>query len=96
MSHHSYAEKRKDLRPWIDMICDWAEFSFVIGGIAFHKVDDLETRLAKMIPEPSQAKKDALRNLHDAWRLLREITDEVDVEKRQRIVDRAREYMKGV
>jgi hypothetical protein len=94
MSHHSYAEKRKDLRPWIDMICGWAEFSFVIGGIAFHKVRDLEERLSKMMPEPSPVRQEAIKNLHEAWRRLREITDEPDPVKRQHMIDVARVFMK--
>lgn len=51
MSHFSYTEERKDLRPLIDSICGWVELNWQIGGIAFHKVRDLEERLSKLIPK---------------------------------------------
>lgn len=78
MSHYTYIEKRKHLRPMINLVCGWAEFSFCIGGIAWHKVEDLEQRLNKMFPEPLPHTKEAIADLHSAWRYLREITEEAD------------------
>ncbi len=94
MSHFGYSEKRKDLRPWIDMICGWAELSFGIGGISLHKISELESRLTKMMPEPSSVSQEAVKNLHEAWRRLREITDEPDPASRQHMIDIARIFMK--
>ena len=93
MSHYSYMENRRDLRPLIDAICGWAEINWQVGGIAFHKVRDLEKRLSVIMPEPIPHTQDAVKNLHSAWRRLREIVDEPDPIKRQHMIDLARIFL---
>ena len=93
MSHHSYIERRKDLRPFIDAICGWVELNWGIGGIAFHKVQDLEERISVIVPEPLPHTSEAIKNLHGAWRMLREITNETDPVKRQNMIDISRIFL---
>jgi len=45
----SYQVNDKRLKTLHDSITGWAEFSFVIGGIAWHKQEDLENRLSKHV-----------------------------------------------
>ena len=46
---NGYIHKREDLKHIHEEIASWAELSFVIGGIAWHKQEDLEQRLAKQV-----------------------------------------------
>jgi hypothetical protein len=99
MSHYTYIEKRQDLRPYLDAVCGWAEWSFCVGGIAWHKVEELERRLDKLIPVQGQLNKTysasdnvtfnpertkAVHRLHMAWALLRKLSDLDDKATSQR------------
>lgn len=93
MRHGGYVEKRKDLAPLIESICGWAERNWCVGGIAWHKVEDLEKRLCKAIPEPCITTHEVVKDLHSAWRMLREITGETEPDKRQHLIELARIFM---
>lgn len=46
---NGYIHNREELKPIHDEVASWAERSFVIGGIAHHKQQDLEQRIAKHV-----------------------------------------------
>lgn len=66
---NGYIHNREELKPIHDEVASWAERSFVIGGIAHHKQQDLEQRIAKHV-DPMLARikelEEALRALMDA------------------------------
>lgn len=65
-----YIHQREDLK-WIhDEIVSWAEFSFVIGGIAWHKQQDLENRIAKLIDPILQEKESSRKKDKDLIQIL--------------------------
>lgn len=53
-----------------------------------------DIKAAVLMPEPSPVRQEAIKNLHEAWRRLREITDEPDPVKRQHLIDVARIFLK--
>ena len=65
---NGYIHNREELKPIHDEVASWAERSFVIGGIAHHKQQDLEQRIAKHV-DPMLAR---IKELEEALKALLE------------------------
>ena len=66
------------------MVCGWAERSFMIGGIAWHKVEDLEKRLGKMIPIQGKLNKSRVEHVKLLYRAWAALSDLVELENRSK------------
>lgn len=57
---YCYTTDRKDMQAIFDEMLSWAEASWMIGGIAYHKKQDLERRLKKHL-DPKMLREDELQ-----------------------------------
>lgn len=80
---NGYIHNREELKPIHDEVASWAERSFVIGGIAHHKQQDLEQRIAKHV-DPMLAR---IKELEEA---LRGMVEWFEMKRKSAPVDNAR------